>query len=93
MLLDSPAAASTNTVSLPVDDNITGDCLPNLSANTIPTWYVLLDLTDIDVSNVAYLAEVSPVLVTLNDISGMSKFCKKLPYTSLPPANSCDLAF
>ena len=37
VLLDSPVAASTNTVSLPVDDNITGDCLPNLSANTIPT--------------------------------------------------------
>ena len=24
------------------DDNITGDCLPNLSAKTTPTWYVLL---------------------------------------------------
>ena len=37
VLFTFPDAASINTVSLPVADNITGDCLPYLSANTIPT--------------------------------------------------------
>ena len=37
VLIKKGSHASINTVSFPVEDNITGDCLPNLSANTIPT--------------------------------------------------------
>ena len=73
-----PVFGSINTVSVPELDNITGDCLPNLSAKTIPTWYVLLDLTDW-FTKLLFLADVSPVLATVNAILGILKFCKKLP--------------
>ena len=33
----SPVLESIKTVSVPELDKITGDCLPNLSASTIPT--------------------------------------------------------
>ena len=74
----SPVFESIKTVSVPELDNITGDCLPNLSAKTIPTWYVLLYLTDWFVK-LSFLADVSPVLATLKEILGILKFCKKLP--------------